>query len=203
MSQHRLEQYFADAESFVAQHSVKKMISDVLRLKQFLFKHQNESCSENVQTKLFMTMDRYYHYAVNPLYAEKEGVPQLRDVVTNLVADYLALPEGKAATAKHKKRCLAFLDALAGGDSASRATARGTEASDDEGQKWIVADVDDEAKTLTLMKADINSDACLEDVRCVSDDLFVEVYGAFELADGGEPVGVIVDQQSGEICRRV
>ena len=147
-----------------------------------------------------MTIDRYYHFSVNPLYAEKEGVCQLRDVVTNLISDFLSLPEGKLATAKHKKKCLAFLDSLTAGNTSITRTREAV--SDEESHSvWIVADIDDDMKTLTLMKADINSDACLEGVPCISDDLFAEVRRAFDVGETGEPLSVIAS--AGQVVRMV
>jgi hypothetical protein len=171
-----------------------KITAEVSKLKTWIQKHQYETLPDGHKTKLSQTLELYYTFVSRNIELFKSNSPgqKLIDAVSELLSDYLQLPEGKLVNAKDKKKILNWSTSINNiiNPSPSNATSLS------EGVKsWVVVSV--ENGMATLVNANDDED-WREDVSVTDINLYEMMRS--ELDKGGNVV-VAIDEQSNIVSR--
>ncbi len=184
----------APSPSSNANNNINKLTSEIMKLKSWLQKHQNEVLQDSMKTKLLQCIEMYYR----KVFHRREG---LLDPVTELLGCYLQLPEGKLLSSKDKRKVLQWINSLScleSGDSLSEGLSINSPVVNTNGfisSTWIVQSVDynnnKNVSTLTLLNVD-NDELWKEDV-VVEIDLLNRIA---ELMDTCDNIMVEVDNST-------
>jgi len=146
----RVNKFYDDSLIIINQCQTKsnntKLYAEIIKLKTWLQKHQNEILPDGHKGKLLQTLEVYNKYCTSSSSIfEKEKVA---DSVLDLLSDYLQLPEGRLVSASYKKKVLNWREILLGGmnDSSSVGKSSGTRVT-----RWTVEGVDSSAQTVSLL----------------------------------------------------
>jgi hypothetical protein len=155
--------------------NIKRILSEINKLRRWIQKHQNEVIPDGSKTKLLSTLQLYYKLTERLF--EEEYVSQ----VEALVDDYLKLPEGKLTSSRSKQVCLNWLEALKRREWNQEEAASLAQGGERMTRRYIIADMNEEDHTFLLMSPDPNSEDFLEDVTVVpelAEELFQHVRNA-------------------------
>jgi hypothetical protein len=100
-SAERIDKYFADISALSSTRNDKKLSTEIDKLRSWMQKHQNESVPEASRSKLVQIIDLCHRYI---------GDSEVIESTQALISDYLALPEGKLASSKAKKKMLGWIE---------------------------------------------------------------------------------------------
>lgn len=185
--------------------NLKRISSEIMKLRKWLQKHQNETLPENSKGKLMSVLQVYYKLR------ERLMEVDYINILEGLIDDYLKLPEGKLTTSKSKHICLNWLDELKRIETNEEMKESGIVIVDREQiKRYIVADINDD-HTLVLMSPDPNSDEMMENARIkeeITEELLTHIrntdsnctiYVNVQISSRGDEEGVIVSYELADI----
>ncbi len=182
------------APTNLTNNTTNKLISEIMKLKSWLQKHQNEVLQDSIKTKLLQCIEMYYR----KVFHRHES---LVDPVTDLLGCYLQLPEGKLLSSKDKRKVLQWINSLSSlgsGDSLPKGSSSNSSPARVVSSTWIVQSVDynnnKNISTLTLLNAE-NDELWKEDVA-VEVDLVDKIA---ELMDTCDNIIVEVDNSTDRV----
>jgi hypothetical protein len=149
--------------------NIKRILSEINKLKRWIQKHQNELIPDHSKTRLMSVLQLYYK--LTEKVTEEEYVNQ----VEALIDDYLKLPEGKLTTSKSKQVCLNWLEALHRIEYVQESVS----VVSPQMIRYIIADANEEDQTFLLMSPDPNSEDFLENATVIpelAEELFHNVH---------------------------
>jgi hypothetical protein len=173
-----------------------KITAEVSKLKTWIQKHQYETLPDGHKTRLSQTLELYYTFVSRNLELLISNSPgqKLIGAVSDLLSDYLQLPEGKLLNAKDKKKILNWSTSL--NNSVDPSTSNSTIRS--EGVKpWVVVSV--ENGVATLVNANDEED-WRENVSVTDSNLYDTMRS--EIDNGGNLV-VAIDEKSNTVVSRI
>ena len=185
----RIEKYYNDIEDLKKSENTVKLLSEIRKLKVYIFKHQNDVLSEGAKSRLVQCISDLYSFA----YTDKSSTTDsrgedLREIVMELLADYCALPEGKLTTGKGKSKFLKYINQSGGAGSTSGGSNMNNNSNDLERFQVIDVDNDSGLVTVTCEKGNILEGllACNNDVTKTlkelwangDDDIYVSVVNS-------------------------
>ena len=191
MASDRVDKFWDDSLTVLSSKNNAKITSEISKLRTWLQKHQTETIPDGSKTKLLNIIEKYYLSMGLPGANES-----LSDLISGLIADLLALPEGKLVSAKGKSRLLKWLQSSTAIGSNDKQTANVSSAASGISY-WIVADISDETGELTLMKTDVDSDEILENIK-VDNAMLSEIKQRF---DCEEYVSLEVNTEKSNVIR--
>lgn len=174
MSVERVDKFFEDAEKLILGRNLSKISSEVTKLRSWLQKHQYDVLPDSSKGKLLQILVAYQHYLHS--LRDTEEKESFGSSLSSLFADYLQLPEGKLLAAKDKRKVMAWLQSLSS-STPSRVDAA-LARKPDQG-RYVVQDVDEESKTLTLQSAH-DDEVWLEGVAVPSPSVWSTIATRFQ-----------------------
>jgi hypothetical protein len=179
MASERIDLFHEDCLKLVTGEglNIKRIQSEIKKLRKWLMKHQDEVTPESSKMKLLSVLQVYYQLHHDRRLTEAEYANDLE----GLLDDYLKYPEGKLTTSKSKQTCLNWLTNL------QRVVSNGgnglgceEESQSVKMKRFLVGDLNED-ETLLLMSPDPNSDDYLESARIlpeIREELLAHVRNA-------------------------
>lgn len=189
MAEARIERYFADSDNMLKRQgnaaATKALLGELKKLTVFLQKNQGEKVTPGAQTKLLMTVERYYHFASSPSCKDDDVI----EASLAMITDLLCLPEGRLVSAKAKQKAISWqrnLTAIATDTKYSAGTGSIDAASAT--SVWTVIDVtcdcncEDNPDSSALIRFTLmdGNDDIIENIKAINTELALKIKGAFE-----------------------
>mmetsp|Transcript_3702 Transcript_3702/g.3839 ORF Transcript_3702/g.3839 Transcript_3702/m.3839 type:complete len:164 (+) Transcript_3702:104-595(+) len=138
-----------------------------------------------------MIAEKYYIYL-----SSSSTLPEsVIDLISNLLSDMMAIPEGKLISSKAKSRLLKWSQSLQSDITSTSSNNNNSNTNNNSRRtEWIVADIHEETgKQLTLMSADVDSSDILEYINVPDTALLERIQVRFETEEEGVTVLVEID----------
>ena len=164
MTSERIDLFHEDCVKLVTGEglNIKRIQSEIKKLRKWLMKHQDEVTPESSKMKLLSILQVYYQLHHDRRLLEMEYVNDLE----GLLDDYLKYPEGKLTTSKSKQTCLNWLTNLQRDVSNEM---NGRESKEENChlrmKRFLVGDLNEDDETLLLMSPDPNSEDYVENAK--------------------------------------
>lgn len=186
MAADRISKFFDDAKALLSKDreiSESKINSEIKRMRTWLQKHQNEVVPDGSKTKLFGVIDLFYRFSC---VIDKNS--SLFEGISDLLSDYLQIPEGKLLSSKDKKKVLNWVETMKVSDSDQGKAAKNRKLS-----CWYVEEIL-KGSLLTLLSVE-NEELWLENFEVKDKNIYDEIKNMMDI---GNPV--IVEIQEGTNC---
>jgi hypothetical protein len=213
MASERIDLFHEDCLKLVTGEglNIKRIQSEIKKLRKWLMKHQDEVTPESSKMKLLSILQVYYQLYHDRKLIEAEYANDLE----GLLDDYLKYPEGKLTTSKSKQTCLNWLTNVQRSVS-NEVNGLGSEEQNlVKMKRFLVGDLNED-ETLLLMSPDPNSEEYIENARILpelKEELLVHVRNtesnytiyvnvqspAAQSADGGDGFAMVVSYELSDV----